>query len=196
MAPRKRGHDEVEETPQDSPQRDLKQPKTDAAAHAAAESNSDSSYVSAAAAVFSESEGESDTAYSSHEQSDSDLSTSSEEPSSDESDSDEDGEGSDEEADQDLDAEEEITNVRPGNKPNIKKEGTDSSLLRRLKSFLPEMHEANEQLDKEREAGTLDKRNIEACDENGQHIEMVSGCMSGRVCTTTDVRTEPRPGRS
>lgn len=172
MAPRKRGHEEVDEAPEETPQRDLKQPKTDAAAQAAAESNSDSSYVSAAAAVFSESEGESDTARSSHDQSDSELSTSSEEPSSeeDESESGEDDDG----ASQASDVQEEITNVRPGSKPNIRKEGTDSSLLRRLKTFLPEMHEANEQLDKEREDGTLDKRNIEACDEDGQHIEMVS----------------------
>lgn len=166
MAPRKRGIEEIQESPEEAPQRDLKTQKTDAKAQAAADSNSDSSYVSAAAAVFSENEDSEDSA-SSHDQSDSELSTSSEEPSSDESESeDEDGEDDDEE--------DRIINVRPGGKPQIRKEATDSSLLKRLKSFLPEMHEANEELEKERADGTLDKRNIEDCDEGKQHIEMVS----------------------
>jgi hypothetical protein len=179
MAPRKRAHDEVDVATEDIPQRDLKQTKTDAVAQAAAESNSESSYVSAAAAVFSESDGDSESTHSSHDELESDLSISSEEPSSDESDSDEE-EGDEGEESVDDVGQEQIINVRPGSKPNISKEGTDGSLLRRLKSFLPEMQEANEELEREREAGTLGKRDIEACDDNKPHIEMVSTFLDGR----------------
>jgi hypothetical protein len=172
MAPRKRTRNETDEEDQ-SPQRNVKQPKTDRAAQAATESNSDSSYVSAAAAVFSDSEGDLDTAQSDID-SDSYLSTSSEEPSStSESEDDEEASG-DGEHSEGWQEEDERTNLRPGSKPRITKEGTDISLLRKLKSFLPEMREANAALDREREAGTLDKRNIESYEEGKPHIEMVS----------------------
>jgi hypothetical protein len=181
MSPRKRTHDEVEEEEQ-SPQPNVKHPKTDRAAQAAAESNSDSSYVSAAAAVFSDSEADSDTAYSEVD-SESELSTSSEEPSS-TSESEEEREEQEGNDNDDPDhspashADEERTNVRPGSRPHITKEEADGSLLKRLKHFLPEMREANEQLDREREAGTLDKRNIEHCDEDKPHIEMVRAAIA------------------
>jgi hypothetical protein len=182
MAPRKRTHNEIDEEDQ-SPQRNLKQPKTDRAAQAATESNSDSSYVSAAAAVFSDSEGDSDTAQSDVE-TDSELSTSSEEPSSASESEDDEQTSGDDERSEGWQGEDERTNVRPGSKPRIMREGTDISLLKKLKSFLPEMREANEALDREREAGTLDNRNIESYEDGKPHIEMVSaiGTAAYGVC--------------
>jgi hypothetical protein len=176
---RKRGFEETEPTPEETPQRELKQSKTDAAAQAATEADSEASYVSAAAAVFSESEGTSETGQSSRGDSDSELSSSSEEPSSDESDEEDDYENeSDVDAEGERrrsDVQDEVTNLRPGRKPEIRKEHARKDLLEKIRSFLPELEEANEQLEKERAAGTLDERNIEVYDEDGQHIEMNLG---------------------
>jgi hypothetical protein len=144
--------------------------KTDAAAM---ESQSDTSYVSAAAAIFSDSgsDASTETARTDIEDSNSDDSSSEEEEeSSDDSSSDE--EDSDREEEED---EQEITNVRPGVKPEIRKvPDVGAGLLDRLRSFLPQMEKANEELEKERDAGTLAERSLEVVgDEDGPYIEMV-----------------------
>jgi hypothetical protein len=170
MAPRKRTYEEVEES-KDSSQRSIKHPKTDQVAQAALDSNSDSSYVSAAAAIFSDSEGGSDTAHSEVDSESDELSTSSEEPSS-ASESEEDESSHDNQVFESQTRDGRI-NVRTGSKPDIARKGTDNGLLQKLRSFIPEMREANERLDKEREDGTIEKRNIENYEEGRPHIEMV-----------------------
>jgi hypothetical protein len=173
----KRRREEVDGVIEDLSQRDIKVLKTDAAVQAAIETNSDTSYVSAAAAVFSESEEEDDTPRSSQPESDSELSTSSEEPSSEEESEDSQNEdvGSSAEVVAAEEETDEIINIRPGSKPNITREGQDVGLKNKLKNFLSEMQQADEELNIERQAGTLDKRNIEACEEGEPHVEMNLG---------------------
>ena len=180
MASRKRARSNLSPPEPISP-RNVKL-KTDRAAQAATESNSDSSYVSAAAAVFSDSEGASDTDHTDVESA-TDGSISSEEPSSISSDSED--ESDDESSDMRRDTTpvgesgERRINVRAGTKPSIRREETGGSLLQRLQNFLPEMKASNEELEREREEGTLGRRNIECADEDdGPHIEMVSTCSS------------------
>jgi len=172
--PRKRVHDALDTTPP-STARNVKR-KTDADAATAAETNSDSSYVSAAAAIFSDGDASSQDTEDTDPGSESELSISSEDPSS-ESSSDGEGEAnSDSDHASVVDGGEEITNVRVGSKPTMKREDTAASLIQRLQHFIPEMKAANQELEKERAAGTLERRNIEKVeDEEGQHIEMNLG---------------------
>ena len=121
--------------------------------------------------------------------SDSDLSESSTEPSEDSFGSDEDtaseedhpSEGTELWLEESADTESKIINLRPGMKPVIgfpNPEGPNNGgrLLSRLQSFLPQMQAANEVLEKERSAGTLQHRDLEnISDEDDQIIEMVRG---------------------
>lgn len=143
-----------------------------------AETNSETSRTSATDAIFSDNESISQATNQTDIDSDSDLSTSSEEPSSesdDDSDSDSDS-GNESEttgraSTQDSEA---ITNVRPGTKPNMKLGAMRGGLLQRLKTFIPELAAANQELDKERLDGTIERRNIERVDEgDGTFIELV-----------------------
>jgi hypothetical protein len=120
--------------------------------------------------------------------SESELSESSEEPS-DLSSSDEDDEDQDEERAEDnkstqmeLDGQEdkdEVVNLRAnrGQKPTFKLDqdelGPDIRTF--LKDFLPQLKAANEELEAQRKAGTLKKREIDAvdADEDKEYIEMV-----------------------
>jgi hypothetical protein len=171
--PRKRVHDALDTTPR-STARNVKR-KTDADAATAAETNSDSSYVSAAAAIFSDGDASSQDTEDTDPGSESELSISSEDPSSESSSDGEDEANSDSDDASVADGGEQITNVRVGSKPTMKREDTAGSLIQRLQHFIPEMKAANQELEKERAAGTLERRNIEKVeDEEGQHIEMVS----------------------
>jgi hypothetical protein len=109
-------------------------------------------------------------------ESDSELSTSSEEPSS----SSEEEEDSDDESDTTDRAstrnDSDITNVRPGTKPEMKLNQPGGGLLQRLKTFLPALEAANQELEKEKKDGTIERRNIERVEEGeGTYIELVSG---------------------
>jgi hypothetical protein len=169
---RKRSIDDVDAPEPSSVRQDRNvKRKTDAAA---AESQSDTSYVSAAAAIFSDSDSgvSTETAQTDVEDSNSDDSSTEEEDSSSD-------DSSSEEEDSDQDEEEqeqqEITNVRPGVKPEIRRvPDVGTGLLDRLRSFLPQMEKANEELEKERDAGTLGERSLEVVGEqDGPYIEMV-----------------------
>jgi hypothetical protein len=158
--------------PQAEQQRNIKR-KTDVAA---TESNqSDTSYVSAVAAIFSDSDSgrSAGTAETEVEELDSEESSDEDDDSSDESSSESD---EDETEEEEAQQEEGITNVRPGAKPEIRRvPNVGVGLLDRLKSFLPEMEKANEELEREREAGTLGDRSLEVVgeEEDGPYIEMV-----------------------
>jgi hypothetical protein len=113
--------------------------------------------------------------------SESELSESSEEPS-DLSSSDEDDEDEDKECAEDnksthmeLDGQEDedqVVNLRAnrGQKPTFKPD-----IRTFLKDFLPQLKAANEELEAQRKAGTLKKREIDAvdADEDKEYIEMV-----------------------
>jgi hypothetical protein len=166
----KRTIEEVDAPEASSAQRNIKH-KTDFLATES--NNSDTSYVSAAAAIFSESDSDdnksaADTAETSIEQSGSEISSSEVEDSSDESSSAEDSDEGEEE-------EEDITIVRPGVKPEIKRvEGGGGGLLERLRTFLPELEVANRDLERAAEDGTLGERSLEFIEEgDGPYIEMV-----------------------
>jgi hypothetical protein len=62
-----------------------------------------------------------------------------------------------------------------GVKPEIKVDGVlGGVLLNRLKTFLPKLEQANEELDKAKKDGTLGERSLEIEDDgNGHYIEMV-----------------------
>lgn len=115
----------------------------------------------------------------------SELSESSEDPSSDSSSDEdsEDGEKSHEDSDDAAvpkPAKRKIINVRSnrGEKPIMKLPEEDTDIRAFLKDFLPKLKAANEELEAERKAGTLEKKKIEvddgAEDGEGEHIEMVS----------------------
>jgi hypothetical protein len=119
--------------------------------------------------------------------SESELSESSEEPSdlssSDDDDEDEDGEGNDA-TQMELDGQEkqdEVVNLRAnrGQKPAFKlsEDEVGPDIRAFLKDFLPQLKAANEELEAQRKAGTLKKREIDAvdADEDKEYIEMVCG---------------------
>lgn len=188
MTPQKRAHQEQDSAGRND-RRSGKRSKTERAAQAATDSNSDSSYVSAAAAVFSDSDIDSDTARSDVD-SDSAMSTSSEDPSSDSSSSGEESEDEDSEmTNNGTPAGDERINLRPGSKPNITKGKARSELLGKLKSFLPDLEAANKDLEREREEGTLGDRNMENFDGEGPHIEMVRSIWNLRP-GNTDLRLQ------
>ncbi|KAH7083984.1 hypothetical protein FB567DRAFT_561890 [Paraphoma chrysanthemicola] len=111
--------------------------------------------------------------------SDSELSESSEEPSSESSSEDE-----EDDAASDMDLEEQrgedgVVNVRVGKKPTMKLDrdelGPDIGAF--LKEFLPQLKAANDELEAQRKAGTLDSKMIDAGEEEDaeQYIEMDLG---------------------
>jgi hypothetical protein len=113
----------------------------------------------------------------------SELSDSSEEPSSDSSSEDE---ADDAESDVDMhedNNEDGVTNLRAnrGKKPVMKvgNEELGPDMRTFLKDFLPQLKAANEELEAQRKAGTLDSRKIEADEEEEaeQYIEMVGSCL-------------------
>jgi Domain of unknown function (DUF4598) len=108
---------------------------------------------------------------------DSELSVSSSEPS--DLDSDSDSDASSESGFEFEDAESKIINLRSGTKPKIEisEEHGAPSILDKLREFMPKMKAANDELEVEREDGTLYRRNLEIVDEEegGQIIEMVRG---------------------
>jgi hypothetical protein len=104
------------------------------------------------------------------------VSPSSEEPSSDDSSADEDG---DADSDEDLDALGAI-NLRAnrGTKPCMKMNTQDEPDVRAfLRDFLPKLKAANEELESERQAGTLKDKMMDNAGEeaDGQYIEMNLG---------------------
>lgn len=160
--PRKRLIEEVDTS--DSPSEPLStKQKTEES------TNSETSYVSAAAAIFSD-DSDSEETEQTEVESESELSESSEDPSSgsDDSSEEEELEGEDKNG-------EEIINVRPGVKPEIRKDKVvGGGLMQRLQSFLPAIEKANQDLEREREDGTLKQRDLENVeDEEAPYIEMV-----------------------
>ncbi|KAF2190214.1 hypothetical protein K469DRAFT_747428 [Zopfia rhizophila CBS 207.26] len=112
--------------------------------------------------------------------SESELEESSDDTSSESSSEEVSDEESDEESSLNEENEDEIINLiaNKGNKPVIKFPRNESAagLRLRLKGFLPQLAAANEQLEKERKAGTLKKREIEKDGEaEGEYIEMNLG---------------------
>jgi len=149
---------------------------------AATESNnSDTSHISALTTIFSPRSSHSVTPET-ETGSDSELSESSEEPSSPSSSS------SDEDEDEsEADRQEDVTVVRVGAKPEIQPAARlGAGLLQRLRSFMPEMEKANEQLQRERVDGTLGERSLEVDAEGqGAYIEMVGFCLlKASLCET------------
>lgn len=139
---------------------------------ATAETNSETSRTSANDAVFSDNESTTHTTNQTDVDSDSDLSSSSEEPSS-ESEDDSDGE-SDTIDRASVRGDNGITNLRPGTKPEMKLGAVKGGLLQRLKTLLPELEAANQVLEKEKQDGTIERRNIERVEEgDGPFIELV-----------------------
>lgn len=171
-----RSDEDIQPTMTSIPTRSAKRKQADSQT---AETNSETSRTSKNDAIFSDNDSLSQATNQTDVDSDSDLSTSSEDPSS-ESDDDDDGSDSDNESDttdraltQDSEA---ITDLRPGTKPNMKLGALKGGLLQRLKTFIPELAAANQELDKERLNGTIERRNIERVDEgDGPFIELVSG---------------------
>jgi hypothetical protein len=110
--------------------------------------------------------------------SDSDLSESSEEPSSESSSEDE-----EDDAASDMELEEQagkdgVVNLRLGKKPTMKldKDELGPDIRTFLKDFLPQLKAANDELEAQRKAGTLESKMIDANEEPGeQYIEMVIG---------------------
>jgi hypothetical protein len=110
--------------------------------------------------------------------SDSDLSESSEEPSSESSSEDE-----EDDAASDMELEEQagkdgVVNLRVGKKPTMKldKDELGPDIRTFLKDFLPQLKAANDELEAQRKAGTLESKMIDANEEPGeQYIEMVKG---------------------
>tara|TARA_R110002003_G_scaffold31_5_gene1892 strand:- start:15996 stop:16487 length:492 start_codon:yes stop_codon:yes gene_type:complete len=110
--------------------------------------------------------------------SDSDLSESSEEPSSESSSQEE-----EDDAASDMELEEQagkdgVVNLRLGKKPTMKldKDELGPDIRTFLKDFLPQLKAANDELEAQRKAGTLESKMIDANDETGeQYIEMVRG---------------------
>lgn len=191
MATRKRAREELESPEEmaaaDRIERTPKQQKTDSAARAALETNSDTSYVSAAAAVFSESDdtSDNDTAHTDldiEERDNTELSTSSEEPSSASDDSDSDAEErSPDTSHRQYEDNGTRIHIRAGGRPHITKGVANVGLRDKLRGFLPDMRAANEQLEREREAGTLEKRNMENVEGEASHIEMVRSRLRGHA---------------
>ncbi|QDS77191.1 hypothetical protein FKW77_002459 [Venturia effusa] len=141
---------------------------------AAAETSSETSRTSTNNVIFSDHDSISQATNQTDLDSDSDLSTSSEDPSSDSED------GSDDESDTtdraSIADDEGVTNLRPGTKPNMQLASLKGGLLQRLKTFIPELAAANQELDKERLDGTIERRNIEQVDEGeGPFIELDLG---------------------
>jgi hypothetical protein len=174
-ASRKRSHTELDTMP-----RSTKRIVTDLAA---TDTNSDSSRASATQAIFSDNDTISQSTNQTDVESDSEVSTSSEDPSSssEDDDSDDESDTSDRASAQDH---EEITNVRPGTKPEMKLEALGGGLLQRLRTFLPALEAANQELEKEKKDGTIERRNIERVEEGeGPFIEMVtrSGCIDENI---------------
>jgi hypothetical protein len=140
---------------------------------AATETNSESSRASATEGVFSDNESVSQTTNQTDVDSDSEMSSSSEEPSSEsEDDSDDESDTTDRASTRNED---DITNLRPGTKPEMKLGALGGGLLQRLKTFLPALEAANQELEKEKRDGTIERRNIERVEEGGgPFIELVS----------------------
>jgi hypothetical protein len=120
------------------------------------------------------------TEYSDDVSDSSSLSDSSEESSSDDSDDDSDAE--EEEltisipgASVYTDVSTGLTTVRMGTKPAIDHSirGSSSSLLKRLRSFLPELEEANKVLEGEAEDGNLSKRVIDVHGEDEEENDLL-----------------------
>jgi hypothetical protein len=167
-ASRKRLHGELDSVP--LPPR-TKRKTTDSAA---TETSSDSSRASAQQPIFSDNDAFSLSTNQTDIESDSELSTSSEDPSS-TSEDDSDVESDTTDRASIADDGETITNVRPGSKPEMKLEGPGGGLRSRLKTFLPELKAANQELELEKVDGTIEHRNIEHVEEDeGPYIEMVS----------------------
>jgi len=181
---RKRSYDELDAI-HHSLDRRTKQKITDLAA---TETKSNSSYASRTAPVFSDSDIISHETDQTEIESDSELSTSSEEPSSSSSGEDESEVRTDTSDGAMADEVEEVINVRPGTKPEMKIEGSGESLLQRLQTLLPELKAANQELEEEKAAGTLEHRNIEMVEDGaGQHIEMNLGLgVLKENCSDTD----------
>ncbi|KAH7113887.1 hypothetical protein B0J11DRAFT_585082 [Dendryphion nanum] len=112
----------------------------------------------------------------------SELSESSEEPSSDSS---SDDDSASDEADSNIEASDEggneqrIVNLRAnrGKKPRMKLRDEEMGVDLRpwLKEFLPKLKAANEELEREKQAGTLKDKIIERDGDEGQYIEMDLG---------------------
>ncbi|TLD29430.1 hypothetical protein E2P81_ATG05724 [Venturia nashicola] len=150
----------------------------------AAETDSETSRSSTNDAISTDSESISQATNQTDVDSDSDLSTSSEEPSSESDDSSGSDSDSDNASDNASDTtqrastqdSEVITNLRPGTKPNMKLGTTNGGLLQRLKAFVLEIAAANQELDKERLDGTIERRNIERVENgDGPFIELDLG---------------------
>jgi hypothetical protein len=76
------------------------------------------------------------------------------------------------------------TVMRAGLKPEINRtQVQSSSLLNRLRTFMPEMAAANDQLAVEQQAGTISKRVMEVGDDenDGNYIEMVFVVIVGMI---------------
>ncbi|KAE9973210.1 hypothetical protein EG327_009241 [Venturia inaequalis] len=141
-----------------------------------AETNSETSRTSATDTIFSDNESISQATNQTDIDSDSDLSTSSEEPSSESDDDSDSGNESETTGRASTQDSEDITNLRPGTKPNMKLGAMRGGLLQRLKTFIPELAAANQELDRERLDGTIERRNIERVDEgDGTFIELDLG---------------------
>ncbi|KAK8189348.1 hypothetical protein HDK77DRAFT_271593 [Phyllosticta capitalensis] len=100
----------------------------------------------------------------------SELSTSSEEPSSESDD-----ESQAEDSEVEVSALPKPPNAEARKKLYQKSLKKESSLSDRLKAFLPQLAAANEELERDREAGRLGDKSLEQVDENGQYIEMNLG---------------------
>ena len=66
----------------------------------------------------------------------------------------------------------EVVTLRPGKKPKMKPPSTrkSNSLLRRLQAFLPELQNANQELEQDRIEGRLEQRRIENVDEGEERV--------------------------
>jgi len=141
----------------------------------ATETKSDSSRASDQQAIFSDNDAISQSTHTDID-SDSELSTSSEEPSSDSESEDSDSEIDTSDRASTVDDGETIVNVRPGSKPEMTLESLKGGLKSRLKAFIPELKAANQELEKEKVDGSIERRNIEHVDEDeGPYIEMDLG---------------------
>lgn len=179
---RKRSHQETDPIMTSIPTRSAKRKQTDPQA---ADTNSETSRTSQNDAIFSDNESISQATNQTDVDSDSELSSSSEEPSSEsEDDSDNESDTTDRASTQDNES---ITNLRPGTKPNMKLGTLKGGLLQRLKTFIPELAAANQELEKERLDGTIERRNIERVGEgDGPFIELVSGQYSSATNAVTN----------
>ena len=66
----------------------------------------------------------------------------------------------------------EVVTLRPGKKPKMRPPSTrkSNSLLKRLQAFLPEMQNANQELEQDRIEGRLEQRRIENVDEGEERV--------------------------